>query len=117
MPNYNGHWGKTLAEAKRKDAAARKARSKADKAEVRKRMAKVTKIEADGRFVHVEFTRNDGQRVSATYELWAWDQPPADVAATDLEAIAQASVPLAVWRGSKESGRPPREQAKSRQPA
>jgi hypothetical protein len=117
MPIYNGQWGKTLAEAKRKDAAARKARNKADKADVRKREAKLTKIENDGRFVHVEFTRNNGERVSATYELWAWNQPPADVAAADLEAIAQASVPLAVWKGSKESGRPPREQAKSRQPA
>jgi hypothetical protein len=39
----------------------------------------ITDIDFNGEFVHVEFTRNNGERVAASYKLCIWGQPPASL--------------------------------------
>src|SRR6516165_3054941 len=46
---------------------------------LKKHQPVVYDINTNGQFVHVEFTRNNGERVAAVYELCAWDQPPASL--------------------------------------
>ena len=48
-------------------------------AHLKKYQPVVTDMNFNGQFVTVDFTRNNGERVSATYQLCLWENPPANL--------------------------------------
>jgi hypothetical protein len=97
---YDGQYsGKTPQEASKKATAGLKERLKKERTEVRRRKAKVTRVDQDGTGVAVEFTRDNGERVRARYIFLMWEKPPYEVAHATAEAMKQAPVPVATYRG------------------
>lgn len=106
---YGGCWGKTWEDAENAWAFKQSDRMAADQEEMKRRDPKVTHAENDGEWLDVEFTRDNGERVSATYKRSNWLTGPAEVQReiqASLERGHRATGPVSVWTGSKELGPP-----------
>jgi len=73
----------------------------AARARVKKHQPEVKDVQSNGKFVTVEWTRDNGERVSASFELVGWKQAPADVVADTMERLSNPPVFLAGARGPK----------------
>jgi hypothetical protein len=80
---------------------------------VKRRRPKVKRFEGqDGQYITVEYTRDDGERVLASYKFAGWERLPSEELAKFMDAErknASSGLPIEVFRTSKESGKPPRD--------
>lgn len=78
----------------------RRERRDAAKASVKLHKPKVTAVHDNGKSLTVEFTRANGERVIATFDLAVWNKPPADLA-RELHEILRNPPKVVVHSGPR----------------
>jgi hypothetical protein len=71
-----------------------------DDADVEKRQPRAYGFEEDGKYVRVEYTQDNGERVSAVYERRRWGTPPAAVLAGFNDWVKKKR-PMSVYSTAK----------------
>jgi hypothetical protein len=75
------YWGATYEEAKAAFEAGLAEQRRLDALDVERRQPRAFWFENNGKSCIVEYTQDDGQRVSARYTRGSWSQAPAEVTA------------------------------------
>lgn len=68
--------------------------------DLKDRNATILAVRKDGEFVDIEFTRDDGQRVMATFCPTIWKRAPVALAKKVTEAFS-GGLPIDRYRGRK----------------
>lgn len=88
---HKNSWGKTPEEAKARYDAKEVARVEKIRLDLEKHRPVVTRISENGESLAVQFTRDNGERVSGVFSLTGWGFPPAELMHQALERDRRAA--------------------------